>query len=96
VTALRIADGQVIWEAAPGGRLFHVGRQVVIEAAGFSGLAILDAREGKLLARYKPEGVAYHDNVFVVGNEIIGVDMDETVHVFRLPVTLEAARSDRK
>lgn len=26
-----------------------------------------------------------HGNVFVNGDELIGVDMDETVHVFRLP-----------
>jgi outer membrane protein assembly factor BamB len=85
VSALRIADGHILWEAAPDGQLLYVGRIVVLDPDTEQDLVALDARDGRVLARWSQKGVWYRDNVFVTGDELVGVDMNDTVRVFQLP-----------
>jgi hypothetical protein len=84
-TKLQLSTGEILWEASPGGQVFEVGERVVVLSEDRRDLVVFDADSGRRLARYALEGVAYHTHVFVVGSELVAVDMDDVVHVFRMP-----------
>jgi outer membrane protein assembly factor BamB len=94
VTALRIADGRVLWESAPDGELFEAGptrpsarrgsnRQLVVLGRQGRSLFVLDAETGELVVRYDLNDTL--NSLFVHGNELIGTDLDHEIHAFRLP-----------
>ena len=89
--AIRIANGHILWEAAPEGTLYHVGKVIVLDADGIRGLRIrglvlLHPRDGHMLARYvRKDGCGYCD-VFVNGEQLLGHDCERTVHLYQLPV----------
>lgn len=90
-SAIRIADGEIVWQNAPEGMLKHADRKfLVLESFGLRGLdlwglMILDARDGRLLAYYLPDDRRLEFR-FVTGEEITLVDHDGKIgYVFRLP-----------
>ncbi|HUU69707.1 MAG TPA: hypothetical protein VM186_09290 [Planctomycetota bacterium] len=97
-SAIRIADGEIVWQNAPEGMLKHADRKfLVLESFGLRGLdlwglMILDARDGRLLAYYLPDDRRLEFR-FVTGEEITLVDHDGKIgYVFRLPAIEPEAR----
>ncbi len=87
VTRLGIADGAIRWQSAPDGRLVRAGERIAVAADGSSGLrglALLDGGDGHLLAHHLSDRGPFRD-VVASGQELIAVDLQDTVHVFPVP-----------
>ena len=86
VSAVRFTDGRLLWESAPGGRLLHAGKLIVLNSSALRGLWVMDARNGRVLARYQQDvRGSYFNNVYVHRDELHVIGTDGTTHVFRLP-----------